>query len=214
MSSKAPLTKFPLKALVDFEEISKRRIWDMNISELLKDFLLIYSIDKSKDLRLYGTVALSSSKIFKMQVESFFVFEKQLARPIEREELTLPSILDVPYRHEYYSTSVDDLLTALEKIIASSMSTKQRREETLISVPSLELPVDPFIMNINQALVNFKKQLLRFMDENHQISFKKMVKGFTIIEIIRHFILSLFVAQEEYVDLKQMKDDIIITVLV
>jgi hypothetical protein len=214
MSSRAPLTKFPLKALVDYEEIPKRRIWDMNVSELLKDFLVIYSIDKSRDLRLYGTVALSSSKIFKMQVESFFVFEKQIARPIEREELSLPSILDVPYRHEYYSTSVDDLLIALEKIIASSISSKPRREETLISIPSLELPVDPFIMNINQTLIDFRKQLLKLMDESHRISFKKMVEGFTIIEIIRHFILSLFVAQEEYADLEQVEDDIIITVLV
>lgn len=214
MSTRAPLTKIPLKFLVDSEDISRKKVWGLNVSELLKEFLSIYSIDKSKDLRLYGTVALSSSVIFKMQVESFFVFEKQSSILMEREELALPSIIEVPYRHESYSTSVEDLLTALEKIIASASISKSKREETLVPIPSLELPVDPFIMNINETLKGFKKKLLGLMDSSHQISFRKMVKGFSVLEMVRHFILSLFIAQEEFADLSQVDDDIIITVLV
>jgi segregation and condensation protein A len=214
MSTRAPLTKAPLKFLVDVGDISKRKVWSLNVAELLKEFLSVYSVERSKDLRLYGTVALSSSIIFRMQVESFFLFEKQPSGVAEREELILPSIIEVPYRHESYSTSVEDLLTALEKIIASASSVKPKMEETLVPVPSLELPVDPFIMNIKEALEGFKKKLLEMMDSSHQISFRRMVRGLSVIEVVRHFILSLFVAQEEFADLSQSEDDIIITVLV
>jgi len=214
MSTKAPLTKIPLKFLVDSEELSKRKAWNVNISDLLKEFLSIYSVEESKDLRLYGTVALSSSIIFRLQVESFFLFERQSSMQMEREDLTLPSIIEVPYRHESYSTSVEDLLTALERIIASASTIKPRREETLIPIPSLEIPVDPFIMNINETLKEFKKKLMMLMDKSNQVSFRRMVQDLTIIEMVRHFILSLCVAQEEFADLKQVSDDIIITVLV
>lgn len=214
MSTRAPLTKAPLKFLVDVGDISKRKVWSLNVAELLKEFLSVYSVERSKDLRLYGTVALSSSIIFRMQVESFFLFEKQPSGVAEREELMLPSIIEVPYRHESYSTSVEDLLTALEKIIASASAVKPKMEETLVPVPSLELPVDPFIMNIKEALEGFKKKLLEMMDSSHQISFRRMVRGLSVIEVVRHFILSLFVAQEEFADLSQSEDDIIITVLV
>ncbi|MEM3403995.1 MAG: hypothetical protein QXJ17_05650 [Nitrososphaeria archaeon] len=213
MNSRIPLTKAPLKFLVDPEDISKRRAWDLNVSELLKQFYSVYSVEGSKDLRLFGTVALSSSIIFKLQVESFFLFEKQSTR-VEVNEISLPSIIEVPYRHESYSTSVEDLLTALEKIIASASTIKVKKEETLVPVPSLELPVDPFIMNINETLKEFKKKLLLIMDESHKISFKGMVKDLSILEVVRHFILCLFVAQEQFADLEQTGDDIIIRVLV
>lgn len=214
MSTKGPLTKIPLKFLLDSEDLSKKKAWNINVKDLLKEFLSIYTIEESKDLRLYGTVALSSSIIFRLQVESFFLFERQSSAQMEREDLTLPSIIEVPYRHESYSTSVEDLLTALERIIASASTIQLRKEETLIPVPSLELPVDPFIMNINETLKEFKKKLMMLMDDSHQVSFRRMVHGLTLIEMVRHFILSLCVAQEEFADLKQVSDDIVITVLV
>jgi len=213
MSIKVPLTKFPLKLLVDVESISKKRVWDVNISELLNQFISLYS-DYKKDLRLYGTVALSSSIIYKMQVESFFLFEKQTLRPFEGGEIALPTIIDVPYRHEVYSTSVEDLIIALERIISSSPLKRMKKEETLVPVASLELPTDPFLMNINELIKEFKKQLLLLMDENHTISFRKLVEGLPLIEVVRNFLLTLFVAQEEFVDLIQKDNDIIIKVLV
>jgi|YelNatPaOPRAMG01_1025707.scaffolds.fasta_scaffold01236_20 segregation and condensation protein A len=213
MSIKVPLTKFPLKLLVDVESISKKRVWDVNISELLNQFISLYS-DYKRDLRLYGTVALSSSIIYKMQVESFFLFEKQTLRPFEGGEISLPTIIDVPYRHEVYSTSVEDLIIALERIISSSPLKRMKKEETLVPVASLELPTDPFLMNINELIKEFKKQLLLLMDENHTISFRKLVEGLPLIEVVRNFLLTLFVAQEEFVDLIQKDNDIIIKVLV
>jgi len=213
MSIKVPLTKFPLKLLVDVESISKKRVWDVNISELLNQFVSLYS-DYKRDLRLYGTVALSSSIIYKMQVESFFLFEKQTLRPFEGGEISLPTIIDVPYRHEVYSTSVEDLIIALERIISSSPLKRMKKEETLVPVASLELPTDPFLMNINELIKEFKKQLLLLMDENHTISFRKLVEGLPLIEVVRNFLLTLFVAQEEFVDLIQKDNDIIIKVLV
>lgn len=213
MSIKVPLTKFPLKLLVDVESISKKRVWDVNISELLNQFTSLYS-DYKRDLRLYGTVALSSSIIYKLQVESFFLFEKQTLRPFEGGEISLPTIIDVPYRHEVYSTSVEDLIIALERIISSSPLKRMRKEETLVPVASLELPTDPFLMNINELIKEFKKQLLSLMDENHTISFRKLVEGLPLIEVVRNFLLTLFVAQEEFVDLIQKENDIIIKVLV
>ncbi|MGB9727187.1 MAG: hypothetical protein ACPLZF_02150 [Nitrososphaeria archaeon] len=213
MSIKVPLTKFPLKLLVDVESISKKRVWDVNISELLNQFTSLYS-DYKRDLRLYGTVALSSSIIYKLQVESFFLFEKQSLRPFEGGEISLPTIIDVPYRHEVYSTSVEDLIIALERIISSSPLKRMKKEETLVPVSSLELPTDPFLMNINELIKEFKKQLLSLMDENHIISFRKLVEGLPLIEVVRNFLLTLFVAQEEFVDLIQEENDIIIRVLV
>jgi hypothetical protein len=52
------------------------------------------------------------------------------------------------------------------------------------------------------------------MDENHTISFRKLVEGLPLIEVVRNFLLTLFVAQEEFVDLIQKDNDIIIKVLV
>ncbi|MGB6674503.1 MAG: hypothetical protein WBE34_18900, partial [Candidatus Nitrosopolaris sp.] len=74
--SKKKIAEPPLNLLFNPSLVSKKDVWDIDISNLLGLLLNIIHASGKKDLRLCGIAALSSSMIHRLKVESIFRLEK------------------------------------------------------------------------------------------------------------------------------------------
>lgn len=202
------LSKPPLNILVNPEAIKKQKPWDLDLANLLEAFLSIIKNSESLNLRLCGSAIVSSALIYRIKVETLFLFEKLRIKrePVQSIE---PPFFEMPFRHELYSTSLEDLISALERII-KEVTAEQRKEkhERLIEAEPL-LEVDDFFLNMKELISFFKSNLLSALDNNKgEILFSEYVRGMKLIEEIQSFILLLFVVAEGFIILEQVDDDI------
>ncbi|MCP8315818.1 MAG: hypothetical protein H3Z51_03005, partial [archaeon] len=136
-----------------------------------------------------------------------FLFEKLRIKrePVKSME---PPLFEMPVRHELYSTSLEDLIKALERII-KEISAEQRKEkhESLIE-PEPLLEVDDFSLHIKELISFFRSNLLSALEKKGEIFFSEYVHEMKLLEAIQSFILLLFVATEGLIILEQVDDDI------
>jgi segregation and condensation protein A len=201
------LSKPPLNVLVNPEVIKKQKPWDLDLASLLEAFSSIVKSSGTLNLRLCGSAIVSSALIYRLKVETLFLFEKfKIKRePVKSME---PPLFEMPFRHELYSTSLEDLILALERII-KEVSAEQRKEEpkSLIE-PEPLIEADDFSLHIKELLSFFKSNLLRVLEKRGEIFFSEYVREMKLLEAIQSFILLLFVAGEGLITLEQEGDDI------
>jgi len=201
------LLKLPLNVLVNPEAIKKQKPWDLDLANLLETFSSIIKSSESLNLRLCGSAIVSSALIYRLKVETLFLFEKLRIKrePVKSME---PPLFEMPFRHELYSTSLEDLISALERII-KEISAEQRKEkhESLIE-PEPLLEVDDFSLHIKELISFFRSNLLSALEKKGEIFFSEYVHEMKLLEAIQSFILLLFVATEGLIILEQVDDDI------
>ena len=66
----------PLNLLFNPNFVSRKDIWNINVTTLLEMLLAIINRAAIKDLRICGLAALSSAMIHRIKVESIFELEK------------------------------------------------------------------------------------------------------------------------------------------
>lgn len=189
------------------------RPWEIDLTQLL-DFLLHLLTKAGRlDLRVCGTAALSSAIIYRLKVETLFLFEKLR---LERRASALgepPQVILMPFRYELSSTSIEDLVAALERILEEVLrqqAAARERPRRLLVEPEPIIEMDPFVTHIHEMLDSFKTELLKLLAKSERVSFREMVAGRPLLEEVRSFILLLFVAMEGLVRLEQPNGDIII----
>ncbi|NWG09157.1 MAG: hypothetical protein HXX80_02405 [Nitrososphaerales archaeon] len=201
------LSKPPLNVLLNPEAIRRQKPWDLDVESLLERFLSVINKSELLNLRLCGSAVVSSALIYRLKVETFFLFEKLR---VERKPITStePPFFEMPFRHELYSTSLEELISALERIL-KELSAEQRKEkhESLIE-PEPLLEVDKFSLQIKELLSSFRSSLLDTLERRGEILFSEYVHGMELFESIQSFILLLFVATEGLVTLEQVGEDI------
>ena len=117
----------------------------------------------------------------------------------------------LPFRYELYSTSIDDLINTLEKIIVEASKQdvqKQNISDLIESDPQLEL--DTFIIKIEELVKDFRQELVNQLHNTDEILFSELTKNKSILDQVRSFLLLLFVAVEGLIILDQIDSDIII----
>ena len=151
MSDSNKLSKAPLNLLVNPKTVRKGKPWEIDIADLLDLFLKQIITKNNPDLRLCGTAAFSSAVLYRFKVETLFYFEKLKVKRPRVSRSGPPSIIVLPFRYELYSTSIDDLINTLEKIIVDASKQdvqKQNISDLIDSDPQLEL--DTFIIKIEE----------------------------------------------------------------
>jgi|TARA_B100001013_G_C24513170_1_gene403836 segregation and condensation protein A len=211
MSDLPSISQPPLNLLVNPKTARRGKPWEIDISDLLTIFIDSISNKGNPDLRLCGTAALSSALIYRFKVETLFYFEKlKIERPkIHRQGP--PSVIVLPFRYELYSTSIDDLINTLERIIEEASkqdAQKQNISELIDSEPRLEL--DQFVVKIEELVKDFRQELVNQLHDVNEILFSELTKNKSILDRAKSFILLLFVAVEGLVILEQLDSDIII----
>ena len=170
---------------------------------------------KQADLRLCGSVALSSALLYRFKVETIFYFERLRAEKIERQRDEPPSIIVLPFRYELYSTSIDDLVASLETILNEALSQSNRQKDKVKKIaPEPELEIDQYIIKIEEMVRDFRAKLTRSLRDTGDTLFSRLIDGVSTLEKARTFILLLFVATEGIVRLAQEDNDIRITMVI
>ena len=207
--SKEAIAKEPLNILVNPDLIRKQKPWRIDIAYLLNLFLNFISKLESLDLRLCGSAALSSALIYRLKVEALFLSERmsEEKRPVDVGDI--PFILSMPIRYELHTTSVEDLIAALQRLVEEiTARTEPERPKPVSREPVVE--IDQSINRLKESLEPFKASLLELL-KSGPILFSTLVKGKSVVEAARVFIFLLFLASDGVVFLEQIEEDLLIT---
>ncbi|NSL74360.1 MAG: hypothetical protein HS050_00420 [Thaumarchaeota archaeon] len=218
MSDSNKLSKAPLNLLVNPKTVRKGKPWEIDIADLLDLFLKQIITKNNPDLRLCGTAAFSSAVLYRFKVETLFYFEKLKVKRPRVSRSGPPSIIVLPFRYELYSTSIDDLITNLEKILEDvSRQDIEKKDKSSLLQPDSEPDFDQYIIKFEENVEDFKKELIAKLTNSDRILFTELIEEKNLLEQSRAFLLLLFAAIDGIVTLEQLESpdtlesDIVIT---
>ncbi|MGQ9542998.1 MAG: hypothetical protein ACUVTM_02745 [Candidatus Bathyarchaeia archaeon] len=183
----------PHNILFDLLRLHRIRPWDVNISNILNSFLHEMKTRGYIDFSASGTALLSSSIIYRMKSELVLKMEEPPKPPVQRPQEEVPPPLPFPIRFEYTTISISEILTAVEEVLKSELQLigKTARELTLTPVPEA---LDDFITNIQEHLERLYSKLIQDYGDCEEISFKMLTADMNMRDLVRTFILILFLA--------------------
>ena len=195
----------PWSILFDFHKLEKLTPWKINISYLLTSFLSEMEKTGQVDFRASGVALDSSALIYLMKSKLLLKLEESPQLPKPPSEI-LPPPLFLPLRHELTSTTNSHLLEVLDEVLKgeSLIRLEKKAAEPILPTPSDILPqFDAFLMEIELQMENLYAALSDRVKGSGIIEFSAFIKGMKRMEIIRTFILLLFLAQDRKVSLWQ-----------
>jgi chromatin segregation and condensation protein Rec8/ScpA/Scc1 (kleisin family) len=202
----------PWDILFKEAKLEKVSPWSIDLVLLLSS--LIQEMEKTGiDFRLAGTAINSSVLIFLKKAEMLLKMEVPKTQE-EKLDTYIPPAIPLPFRFEHTTTTVNDLIEALEKALT------ERSKTQIPKLPTLPLPVPDFL-DIEEYLLEIERrseELFERLNQRYQntgdISITEIIYGLDWLEVVRVFMMLLFLAQQLQIDLQQPEDevDIIISV--
>lgn len=208
------LAQPPVNVLFGTLDVSKKDVWSIDIIQILDILIKILNQTDKKDLRVAGIAALSSAMIHRMKVESIFALQRAAMekKPLSQREDMGIEIINMPYRHEStYPVTLDELLSVLENLIgtiANPRSSRRQMEFEPIQAPNF----DEYFISLEKIIGQYEELIVRKIKSTGYGSFKTIVSGLELIDVIRCFFAILFLARDMKVDLEQTEDDIVVSI--
>ncbi len=204
----------PWDILFRENKLEKVSPWSINLVQLLAS--LIEEMERvGIDYRIAGTAVNSSVLIYLKKAELLLAMEEPPAPPEERGDVYLPPPVPLPFRFEFTTTSVKDLINALER----ALQEESGRGETP-RLPTLPIPV-PNFLDLEQYLLEIENRADELLEKMRVTSgggvdlrFTMMVKGMNSLDGVRLFMMLLFLAQRMEIDLDQDEEETEITIKV
>ncbi|WP_309492106.1 hypothetical protein [Candidatus Hecatella orcuttiae] len=196
----------PWQILFDLAKLYKVRPWDLNIARLLSTFLNEMRKTGYIDFAASGTALLSSSTILRLQSETIMKPEEPPETPEAKPMEPIPPALQLPFRYEFTSTTLDNLLAALEEIL------KIETVRKTIKVSPITPPVAEFFREYEQftiqedELEDFYVQLQQKLKGKATLPLSQLVKGKNRLETVRIFMILLFLASQGRIELIQEEE--------
>ncbi len=154
------------------------------------------------DFSASGTALLSSSIVHRMKSELVLKMEEPPKPPIPKPNEEIPPPLSFPLRFEYTSTSVAEIIAAIQDVLANE-KTILAKKPFVLSPPSVFEQMDEFLSNIEENIETFYGKLINLCAKGSPVSFMKMTKGQRLLEVVRTFIMLIFLAHQKKVLLTQ-----------
>lgn len=197
----------PWNILFEIHKLEKVKPWNVNISFLLASFLDEMQKRGEVDFRASGVALDSSAFIYLMKSKLLLKLEEPPAPPKLPPELIPPPIF-LPLRYELTSTTIEQLLEALDSVLkGEKLLPLKPRLEPILPTPTDVLPqIDRYLMEIETLMGKLYSEMLRLAKGKPFLNFTKLVLGKDRIEVIRTFILLLFLAQRQKVWLWQEEE--------
>ncbi len=209
MPDQGLLSRPPLNVLIDPSLAKRRSPWEINLTELLELFLKTITQSEMIDMRAAGTAALSSATIYRLKVETLFLFERLRAQKRLVDGSEPPQIIVMPFRYEVYSTNIDQLFDELSKILQDIMvDEKEGSGQSLLSVAELPPPnLDDYIVSLQAILSEYRKILVERLRETGKAMLSELIRGLDPVGAVSIFILLLFAASSGEVVIEQEEAD-------
>ena len=160
------------------------------------------------DFRLAGTAIQSSVFIYLKKAEMLLKMEELPDPDEDKEQVYLPPALPMPFRFEHTTTTVNDLIEALERTLTD------RSQSVKPNLPTLPLPIPDFL-DAEEYLLEIESRSDALYEEimwrsraTGVVRLTELVYGQEFLEIVRIFMMLLFLAQRLKVDLTQSEEEI------
>ena len=201
----------PWEILFKDTMLEKTSPWSIDLVYLLTTLLEEMS-RVGIDFRIAGTAINSSVLIYLKKAELLLKMEEPPEPPEEKQDVYVPPPMNLPFRFEFTTTSISDLISALEAAL-----TDERRRATL-KLPVMPAPI-PELLDIEAYLLEIEERADTLYERivgmgGGPFSIFDLVRGMNLLESVKVFMMLLFLAQMEKIDLEQDEEetDIIITV--
>ena len=203
----------PWDVLFRENKLEKVSPWNINLVLLLAT--LLEEMEKvGIDFRLAGTAIQSSVLIYLRKAEMLLMME-ELPGPEEgREDVYLPPAMPLPFRFEHTTTTVTDLIEALEKAL-TERSGSLRPKLPILPAPIPDfLDAEQYLLEIESRADDLFEEIKWRFERRGNIKLTELVYGQEWLEIIRIFMMLLFLAQRLKIELSQDEEelDVIISV--
>ena len=192
----------PYLILFDLLRLHRIKPWDVDIAFLLNSFLAEMKNNGYIDFSASGTALLSSSIVHRMKSELVLKMEEPPKPPVPKPNEEVPPPLPFPLRFEYTSTSVAEILRTLQEVLTNEKILLAKKPFVL-SPPSVFEQLDEFLANIEENIENFYGKLINLSIRGLPLSFMKLVRGQSLLEIVRVFVMLLFLANQKKILLAQ-----------
>ena len=216
--SKKKIAEPPLNLLFNPSLVSKKDVWDIDISKLLGLLLNIIHASGKKDLRLCGIAALSSSMIHRLKVESIFRLEKvamqkkTIIDPVSHDPVTDLNAIELPFRFEStYPVSLEELLQVLENMIFEISNPDSRRKKLTIE-PVQSFDFDQYSQKFEQIIRQYEDKIFGIVNVDRVVMFRMLISKMGALEVARYFIALLYLVTKGKINLEQSEEDIKITI--
>ena len=209
MPSSTLLGRPPLTVLIDPSLAKRKSPWEINLTELLDMFLKAISESEFIDMRAAGTAALSSATIYRLKVESLFLFEKLRMQHKLFDGTGPPSIIVMPFRYEIYSTNIDELFDELGRILQEIVKEGEGGgAQNPLALDELPPPnIDDYVISLQAILSEYRKMLVERLRATGRVLLSELVRGLRPVDAARVFILLLFAANSGEVVINQEETD-------
>ncbi|MFA9435639.1 MAG: hypothetical protein ACERKS_01625 [Candidatus Bathyarchaeota archaeon] len=196
----------PWDILFRENKLEKVSPWNVNLVLLLTT--LLEEMDKAGiDFRLAGTAIQSSVHIYMKKAELLLKME-DLPQPHEdKDDVYLPPALPLPFRFEHTTTTVNDLIEALEKTLMERSTTRRP------NLPILPLPIPDFLdaeqylIEIEGRADNLFEEIQWKFESKGEVRLTELVYGQDWLEVVRIFMMLLFLAQRMKIGLEQSEEE-------
>ncbi|MDP2900579.1 MAG: hypothetical protein Q8O47_06385 [Candidatus Bathyarchaeota archaeon] len=203
----------PWDILFRENKLEKVSPWDINLVTLLTS--LLEEMERvGIDYRIAGTAVNSSVYIYLKKAELLLAMEEPPAPPEERGDVYLPPPVPLPFRFEFTTTSVQDLINALERALNDESSRGE-----VPRLPTLPIPV-PNFLDFEQYLLEIEArsdellEKMRATEDGDELRLSRMMAGLNWLDAVRLFMMLLFLAQRMEIDLDQDEDETDVTIKV
>jgi chromatin segregation and condensation protein Rec8/ScpA/Scc1 (kleisin family) len=205
MNARKPFyLKPPFNILFEIHKLQKVKPWNVNISFLLASFLDEMQKQGETDFRASGVALDSSAFIYLMKSKLLLKLEEPPA-PLKLPAGFIPPPIFLPLRYELTSTTVEQLLEALDLVLkGEKLLPHKLRMEPILPPPLEVLPeIDRYLVEIEDRLEKLYRDLIHLAERDPLLSFARLAENKERLEVIRTFILLLFLAQRQQIWLLQ-----------
>lgn len=197
-----------------FKETKLEKVSPWSIDLVLLLTTLLKEMEKSGiDFRLAGTAINSSVLIYLKKAEMLLKMEELPKQGEERPNVYVPPALPLPFRFEHTTTTVNDLIEALEKALTEKSKNLTPKLPTLPPPIPDFLDIEEYLLEIETRSDELFEQINQQYNENGDLRLNELIYGLEWLEVIRIFMMLLFLAQRLQIELYQPEDenDIIIS---
>jgi segregation and condensation protein A len=192
--------KPPWNVLFEIHKLEKIKPWNVNIAFLLTSFLDEMHKQGEVDFRASGVALDSSAFIYLLKSKLLLKLEEPPPRLRVLPD-SIPPPIFLPLRYELTSTTIGQLLDALDTVLkGEALLPAKPRLEPILPPPVDIIPqIDRYLMEIESLMETLYEQMIQIAKGRPFLNFTELVLDKDKLETIQTFILLLFLAQRRRV---------------
>jgi chromatin segregation and condensation protein Rec8/ScpA/Scc1 (kleisin family) len=201
----------PWEILFKETKLDKTSPWSIDLVYLLTT--LLEEMNRvGIDFRMAGTAINSSVLIYLKKAELLLKMEEPPKPPQEKPDVYVPPPLTLPFRFEFTTTSLSDLIKALEQALTEGRRSRTPRLPVLPTPIPDFLDMEAYLLEIQERAEDLLGRIKRM--GGGPLSLFALVTECNLLEVVRTFMLLLFLAQENEIDLQQDEEEMDIMIMV